>query len=112
MSEPPPIAEATAWTIHRVTITARRQSRPVTVAQNHLIGQVGKDREINAVFSKALGVLGHAEFFEPDRNRLHRGPARSRGAFNADVDLIAERRKVDRLGQKRLSTTLILSTIR
>ena len=36
-----------------------------------LIGQVGKDREINAVLSKALGVLGHAEFFEPVRNLLH-----------------------------------------
>ena len=39
-----------------------------------LIGQVGKNREINAVFSKTLGVLGHAEFFEPVGNLLHPGP--------------------------------------
>ena len=39
-----------------------------------LIGQFAKDREINAVFSKTLGVLGHAELFEPVGNLLHRGP--------------------------------------
>src|SRR5215475_2878709 len=39
-----------------------------------LIGQVGKDREINAVFSRTLGVLGHAELFEPVGNLLHPGP--------------------------------------
>ena len=33
----------------------------------------GGEREINAVFSKALGVLGHAEVFEPIRNLLHCG---------------------------------------
>jgi hypothetical protein len=33
-----------------------------------LVGQVGENREINAVFSKALGILGHAELFEPVRN--------------------------------------------
>jgi hypothetical protein len=42
-----------------------------------LISQVAKDREINAVFGEPLGVLGHAEFFEPVRNLLHRGPASS-----------------------------------
>ena len=36
-----------------------------------LIGQVAKDREINAVFGKTLRVLGHAELFEPVRNLLH-----------------------------------------
>jgi hypothetical protein len=41
-----------------------------------LIGQVGKDREINAVFGKTLCVLGHAEFFEPISNLLHRRPLR------------------------------------
>ena len=71
-----------------------------------LIGQVAEDRDINSVLGKTLGVLGHAEVFEPVRNLLHRGPTRSRGAFNPDVDLIAERRKVDRLRQKRLSTAL------
>ena len=40
-----------------------------------LIGQVGKDREINAVLGKALRVLGHAELFEPVRNLLHCGPS-------------------------------------
>ena len=38
-----------------------------------LIGQVGENREINAVFSKTLGVLGHAKLFEPIRNPLHCG---------------------------------------
>ena len=37
-----------------------------------LIGQVAKDREIDAVLGKALGVLGHAEFFQPVRDLLHR----------------------------------------
>jgi hypothetical protein len=37
------------------------------------IGQMAKDRNINIVFGKALGVLAHAEFFEPVRNSLHRG---------------------------------------
>ena len=41
-----------------------------------LIGQVGKDREINAVFGKPVQVLGHAEFFQPVGNLLHRGPLR------------------------------------
>ena len=37
-----------------------------------LIGQVAKDREINAVFSKTVCILGHAEVFEPVPNLLHR----------------------------------------
>ena len=40
-----------------------------------LIGQIGQDREINAVFGKALRVLGHAELFEPVRHLLHCGPS-------------------------------------
>ena len=41
-----------------------------------LIGQIGKDRKIYAAFGKTLGVLGHAELFEPVGNLLHRrGPA-------------------------------------
>ena len=40
-----------------------------------LIGQVAKDREINAVVREALSVLGHPEHFEPVRNLLHRRPA-------------------------------------
>ena len=41
-----------------------------------LIGQVAKDSEINAVFSKALRVLRHAEFFKPVSNLSHRDPPR------------------------------------
>ena len=36
-----------------------------------LIGQMAERCEIDAVFSKALRVLGHAELFEPVRNLLH-----------------------------------------
>ena len=39
-----------------------------------LIGQVWQDCEIDMVLSKALGVLGQAEFFEPVRNLLHSDP--------------------------------------
>jgi hypothetical protein len=39
-----------------------------------LIGQVGKNREINAVLGETQGVLGHAELLEPVRNLLHGGP--------------------------------------
>jgi hypothetical protein len=38
-----------------------------------LIGQLRENREINTVFGKAPGVLGHAELLEPVRNVLHRG---------------------------------------
>jgi hypothetical protein len=38
-----------------------------------LIGEIGQYREINPVFGKALGVLGHAKLIEPIRNLLHRG---------------------------------------
>ena len=40
-----------------------------------MIGQIGQDREINAVFGKGLRVLGHAELLEPIRYQLHRGPS-------------------------------------
>ena len=40
-----------------------------------LIGQVAEDREIDIVLGKALGVLGHAELFEPVRDLLHRDPS-------------------------------------
>src|SRR5215471_8809241 len=42
-----------------------------------LIGQVGKNREIDAVFGKTLGVFGHAELFEPVGNLLHCEPLRT-----------------------------------
>ena len=38
-----------------------------------LIGQMAERLGSNAVFGKALGVLGHAELFEPVRNLLHCG---------------------------------------
>ena len=41
-----------------------------------VISQVREDREINSIFGKTLGVLGHAELFEPFCNLLHRGPLR------------------------------------
>jgi hypothetical protein len=39
-----------------------------------LFGQIGKGREITAIFSISLRVLGHAEFFEPVHNVLHWPP--------------------------------------
>jgi len=38
-----------------------------------LIGEIGKDAEVNAIFDETLRVLGHAESFEPVGNLLHRG---------------------------------------
>jgi hypothetical protein len=38
-----------------------------------LIRQVRKDAQVNAIFDETLGVLGHAEFFEPVCNLLHGG---------------------------------------
>jgi hypothetical protein len=40
-----------------------------------LIGEVTKDREIDVILGKALGVLGHSELFEPISDLLHRGSA-------------------------------------
>jgi hypothetical protein len=34
---------------------------------------VWKDADIDIILGKALGVLGHADFFEPIRNLLHNG---------------------------------------
>jgi hypothetical protein len=39
-----------------------------------LIRQMAQYRDIDPVFGKALGVLGHTELFEPVRNVLHRHP--------------------------------------
>src|SRR4029077_1049201 len=53
-----------------------------------LICQVAQNRKINAVFSKASRVLGHAELFEPIGNLLHgRKPPRDRayGALDEDT---------------------------
>jgi hypothetical protein len=37
------------------------------------LGQVGENGNIDSVLNKAVGVLGHAELFEPVRDLLHRG---------------------------------------
>jgi hypothetical protein len=39
-----------------------------------LIGQITQYRDIDAVFSKALRILGQAELFEPVRDLLHHDP--------------------------------------
>jgi hypothetical protein len=44
-----------------------------------LIGQMAECCKTNAVFSKTLGVIGHAELLEPVRNLLHRGYQRPIG---------------------------------
>jgi hypothetical protein len=38
-----------------------------------LIGQIPKGTNVNIVFGKALGVLGHPQPIKPVRNFLHRG---------------------------------------
>jgi hypothetical protein len=38
-----------------------------------LIREIRKDAEVNAIFDETLGILAHAELFEPVRNLLHRG---------------------------------------
>jgi hypothetical protein len=37
-----------------------------------LVGQLSNDAFIDVVFDKAIGVLGHAELFEPVCNLFHR----------------------------------------
>src|SRR4051794_40794021 len=41
-----------------------------------LIRQIAEHAELDTVFGKAFGVLGHAELFKPVRNLLHGGLAR------------------------------------
>jgi class 3 adenylate cyclase len=60
----------------RVKFANRAQQLPAITEDDPevlqvLISQVAKDREINAVLGKALGILGHAKLFEPVRNPLH-----------------------------------------
>jgi hypothetical protein len=43
-----------------------------TEAFKVLVRELREDAQVNAIFDKAIGVLGHAEFFEPVRNLLHR----------------------------------------
>jgi hypothetical protein len=41
-----------------------------------LISEMGERLNFDPVLSKTLGVLGHAELFEPVGNLLHRRPLR------------------------------------
>jgi hypothetical protein len=64
---------------NRAEFTDRAQHFAAITEQNPqlfqvLIAQVWKDAEVDALFGKTLGVLGHAEFFEPICNLLHGGP--------------------------------------
>ena len=49
-----------------------RHAKPIEV----LVRQLAENLDIDVVFGKALGVLGHAELFEPVCNLLHRGAKR------------------------------------
>jgi hypothetical protein len=40
-----------------------------------LIGQMAEYRDIDSVLGETLGVLGHAEDFEPVRDLRHRDPS-------------------------------------
>jgi hypothetical protein len=71
-----------------------------------LIRQIGEDAEIDPVLGEALRVLPETELLKPLSDLLHRGPSRSRGTFDPRVDLAAKHHKINRLGQKRLSTAL------
>ena len=46
-------------------------AKPIEV----LVRQLAQDLDIDVVLSKTLGVLGHAELFEPVRNLLLNRPA-------------------------------------
>ena len=67
-----------------------RQSRAVSSGDGDaellqiLICQIRENAEVDRVFSKALGVLGHAELFEPIGNLLHE---RSRAVYRQPAEL-------------------------
>jgi hypothetical protein len=68
-----------------------------------LLGQVGKNGNIDLVFGKTLSVLGHPEIFEPLRNLLHGGHQRSRRGMTefsttATESLYLNLRAVERKG--------------
>src|SRR5262249_54642244 len=76
-----------------------------------LVCQVLEDREVNSVLRKPLHVLGHAEFFEPVRNLLHRGhQGRSWSSFWAtatkSVPLTATARLVKKRGRAGVAVVL------
>jgi hypothetical protein len=51
---------------------------------------MGEGRKINPVVDKTLGILGHAELFEPVRNLLHRGPLADLSSLTDLLDSAAE----------------------
>ena len=53
------------WRSRAAFCADHREERPTSQV---LIGQIGQDREINAVFGKGLRVLGHAELLEQIRH--------------------------------------------
>ena len=64
-----------------------------------LIRKIGQNGKTDVILGKALRVLPKTNFLKPLRNLLHRGPSRSRGAFNSHIDFAAERHKINRLGE-------------
>jgi hypothetical protein len=59
-----------------------------------LVREVGKDAQVNAIFDKAIGVLGHAEFFEPVCNllrRSHRMPLPRRVFHHANSEFTPDK---------------------
>jgi hypothetical protein len=66
-----------------------------------LVGQVAEHRDINTVLYKALGILGHAELFEPVCNLLHRLRL---ATYTLSV--------LDRQDTKSITNALIYCTIR
>ena len=58
----------------RMNPTRAWESCNCTTILEILTYQVSKNVHIDAVFSKALRILGQAELFEPVRDLLHRDP--------------------------------------
>jgi len=71
-------AEGCRYGNRSIAESADRPQHFATIAEQNphffqvLVCEVRKDAEVNAIFDETLGALGHAEFFEPIRNFLHR----------------------------------------
>ena len=59
-------------------MTLFSEAKLATAPLEVLVGEMAEHRHIDLVLAKALGVLGHAELFEPVRNLLRRGYAPGR----------------------------------
>src|SRR5215469_10858590 len=73
---PPRWSNDSRWRLpaHLYESTPRPESkRMFPTGFRILISQMTQDRDVYIVFGKALGVLGHAELFEPVLNLLHGG---------------------------------------